>query len=153
MPKQPSNIELLLSLLERELTLPFSFPANSIKQRKPKLLLPPAQRGSSSTMTVLKGETLLLECFAEGLWVPWPLPSPLPYSVSNTAKSRCLLHACSSVTIFKNINTLPVSLKKQIGASLYGLQATTEYDLEVPAVYCGMQGWSKTKLKMCYCCL
>ncbi|CAO2606047.1 Neural cell adhesion molecule L1-like protein [Lemmus lemmus] len=44
--------------------------ANSIKQRKPKLLLPPAQSGSSSTMTVLKGDTLLLECFAEGLPTP-----------------------------------------------------------------------------------
>nr|XP_048294440.1 neural cell adhesion molecule L1-like protein isoform X3 [Myodes glareolus] len=44
--------------------------ANSIKQRKPKLLLPPAQSGSSSTMIVLKGETLLLECFAEGLPTP-----------------------------------------------------------------------------------
>ncbi|XP_041489327.1 neural cell adhesion molecule L1-like protein isoform X3 [Microtus oregoni] len=44
--------------------------ANSIKQRKPKLLLPPAQRGSSSTMIVLKGDTLLLECFAEGLPTP-----------------------------------------------------------------------------------
>ncbi|XP_057625440.1 neural cell adhesion molecule L1-like protein isoform X3 [Chionomys nivalis] len=44
--------------------------ANSIKQRKPKLLLPPAQSGSSSTMIVLKGDTLLLECFAEGLPTP-----------------------------------------------------------------------------------
>uniref|UniRef100_A0A8C8U502 Neural cell adhesion molecule L1-like protein n=1 Tax=Peromyscus maniculatus bairdii TaxID=230844 RepID=A0A8C8U502_PERMB len=44
--------------------------ANSIKQRKPKLLLPPAESGSASTMTVLKGETLLLECFAEGLPTP-----------------------------------------------------------------------------------
>lgn len=62
-----STIECLLSLFERELTPPVSFPANSIKQRKPKLLLPPAESGSASTMTVLKGETLLLECFAEGL--------------------------------------------------------------------------------------
>ncbi|KAK7809518.1 hypothetical protein U0070_023996 [Myodes glareolus] len=56
--------------------------ANSIKQRKPKLLLPPAQSGSSSTMIVLKGETLLLECFAEGLPTPqveWSKPgSELP---------------------------------------------------------------------------
>ncbi|XP_012980468.1 neural cell adhesion molecule L1-like protein isoform X3 [Mesocricetus auratus] len=56
--------------------------ANSIKQRKPKLLLPPAQSGSSTTMTVLKGETLLLECFAEGLPTPqveWSKPgSELP---------------------------------------------------------------------------
>ncbi|XP_036037092.1 neural cell adhesion molecule L1-like protein isoform X3 [Onychomys torridus] len=44
--------------------------ANSIKQRKPKLLLPPAESGSASTMTVLKGETLVLECFAEGLPTP-----------------------------------------------------------------------------------
>ncbi|XP_051010962.1 neural cell adhesion molecule L1-like protein isoform X3 [Acomys russatus] len=44
--------------------------ANSIKQRKPKLLLPPAQSGSSSSMTFLKGDTLLLECFAEGLPTP-----------------------------------------------------------------------------------
>ncbi|XP_038175763.1 neural cell adhesion molecule L1-like protein isoform X3 [Arvicola amphibius] len=56
--------------------------ANSIKQRKPKLLLPPAQSGSSSTMIVLKGDTLLLECFAEGLPTPqveWSkLDSELP---------------------------------------------------------------------------
>ncbi|XP_021046414.1 neural cell adhesion molecule L1-like protein isoform X2 [Mus pahari] len=44
--------------------------SNSIKQRKPKLLLPPAQMGSFSTKTVLKGDTLLLECFAEGLPTP-----------------------------------------------------------------------------------
>lgn len=44
--------------------------ANSIKQRKPKLLLPPAQSGSSTSMIVLKGDTLLLECFAEGLPTP-----------------------------------------------------------------------------------
>eukprot|EP00073_Rattus_norvegicus_P046419 XP_017448567.1 PREDICTED: neural cell adhesion molecule L1-like protein isoform X1 [Rattus norvegicus] len=44
--------------------------ANSIKQRKPKLLLPPAQIGSASSKTVLKGDTLLLECFAEGLPTP-----------------------------------------------------------------------------------
>ncbi|PNJ68083.1 CHL1 isoform 10, partial [Pongo abelii] len=40
--------------------------ANSIKQRKPKLLLPPTESGSESSITILKGETLLLECFAEG---------------------------------------------------------------------------------------
>lgn len=44
--------------------------ANSIKQRKPKLLLPPVQIGSASSKTVLKGDTLLLECFAEGLPTP-----------------------------------------------------------------------------------
>ncbi|XP_029334663.1 neural cell adhesion molecule L1-like protein isoform X1 [Mus caroli] len=56
--------------------------ANSIKQRKPKLLLPPAQMGSLSAKTVLKGDTLLLECFAEGLPTPhiqWSKPgSELP---------------------------------------------------------------------------
>lgn len=41
--------------------------ANSIKQRKPRLLLPPAERGPESSVTVLKGGALLLECFAEGL--------------------------------------------------------------------------------------
>lgn len=41
--------------------------ANSIKQRKPSLLLPPAERGPESAVTVLKGDALLLECFAEGL--------------------------------------------------------------------------------------
>ncbi|XP_003894227.2 neural cell adhesion molecule L1-like protein isoform X3 [Papio anubis] len=44
--------------------------ANSIKQRKPKLLLPPTESGSESSITILKGETLLLECFAEGLPTP-----------------------------------------------------------------------------------
>ncbi|XP_069875079.1 neural cell adhesion molecule L1-like protein isoform X1 [Dipodomys merriami] len=44
--------------------------ANSIKQRKPRLLLPPPERGDSSSMTILKGDTLLLECFAEGLPTP-----------------------------------------------------------------------------------
>lgn len=42
-------------------------PANSIKQRKPSLLLPPAARGPESAVTVLRGDTLVLECFAEGL--------------------------------------------------------------------------------------
>lgn len=41
--------------------------ANSIKQRKPRLLLPPPESGSESFVTILKGDTLLLECFAEGL--------------------------------------------------------------------------------------
>ncbi|XP_058534942.1 neural cell adhesion molecule L1-like protein isoform X1 [Ochotona princeps] len=44
--------------------------ANSIKQRKPRLLLPPAEGGAKSLITVLKGDTLLLECFAEGLPTP-----------------------------------------------------------------------------------
>uniref|UniRef100_A0A8C2S571 Neural cell adhesion molecule L1-like protein n=1 Tax=Capra hircus TaxID=9925 RepID=A0A8C2S571_CAPHI len=44
--------------------------ANSIKQRKPRLLLPPPESGSESSITVLKGDTLLLECFAEGLPTP-----------------------------------------------------------------------------------
>uniref|UniRef100_A0A8I3RT51 Neural cell adhesion molecule L1-like protein n=1 Tax=Canis lupus familiaris TaxID=9615 RepID=A0A8I3RT51_CANLF len=44
--------------------------ANSIKQRKPRLLLPPVESGSESTVTILKGDTLLLECFAEGLPTP-----------------------------------------------------------------------------------
>ncbi|XP_053456209.1 neural cell adhesion molecule L1-like protein isoform X1 [Nycticebus coucang] len=46
--------------------------ANSIKQRKPRLLLPPTESGSGSksSVTVLKGDTLLLECFAEGLPTP-----------------------------------------------------------------------------------
>nr|KAF6473617.1 cell adhesion molecule L1 like [Rousettus aegyptiacus] len=44
--------------------------SNSIKQRKPRLLLPPAERGPESSVTVLKGGALLLECFAEGLPTP-----------------------------------------------------------------------------------
>ncbi|XP_058419589.1 neural cell adhesion molecule L1-like protein isoform X2 [Diceros bicornis minor] len=44
--------------------------SNSIKQRKPRLLLPPPESGSKSSLTILKGETLLLECFAEGLPTP-----------------------------------------------------------------------------------
>ncbi|KAG8516838.1 Neural cell adhesion molecule L1-like protein, partial [Galemys pyrenaicus] len=44
--------------------------SNSIKQRKPRLLLPPAESGHESPVTVLKGHTLLLECFAEGLPTP-----------------------------------------------------------------------------------
>ncbi|XP_030884371.1 neural cell adhesion molecule L1-like protein [Leptonychotes weddellii] len=44
--------------------------ANLIKQRKPRLLLPPTERGSESSVTILKGDTLLLECFAEGLPTP-----------------------------------------------------------------------------------
>ncbi|KAM7064305.1 neural cell adhesion molecule L1-like protein isoform 3-T3 [Molossus nigricans] len=44
--------------------------ANSIKQRKPRLLLPPASLGPESSATVLRGATLLLECFAEGLPTP-----------------------------------------------------------------------------------
>uniref|UniRef100_G3U3P5 Neural cell adhesion molecule L1-like protein n=1 Tax=Loxodonta africana TaxID=9785 RepID=G3U3P5_LOXAF len=46
------------------------FIANLIKQRKPRLLLPPTERGSRSSEVILKGETLLLECFAEGLPTP-----------------------------------------------------------------------------------
>lgn len=44
--------------------------ANSIKQRKPRLLLPPAAEGPESSVTILKGDTLVLECFAEGLPTP-----------------------------------------------------------------------------------
>ncbi|XP_036287998.1 neural cell adhesion molecule L1-like protein isoform X3 [Pipistrellus kuhlii] len=44
--------------------------ANSIKQRKPSLLLPPAAKGPKSEVTVLRGDTLVLECFAEGLPTP-----------------------------------------------------------------------------------
>ncbi|XP_004629579.1 neural cell adhesion molecule L1-like protein isoform X1 [Octodon degus] len=44
--------------------------ANSIKQRKPRLLLPPPETGSESAVTILKGEALTLECFAEGLPTP-----------------------------------------------------------------------------------
>nr|XP_027787703.1 neural cell adhesion molecule L1-like protein isoform X2 [Marmota flaviventris] len=44
--------------------------SNSIKQRKPRLLLPPPESGGESSVSVLKGDTLLLECFAEGLPTP-----------------------------------------------------------------------------------
>ncbi|KAM4882718.1 neural cell adhesion molecule L1-like protein isoform 2-T6 [Thomomys bottae] len=44
--------------------------SNSIKQRKPRLLLPPPEQGDSSSLTILKGDRLLLECFAEGLPTP-----------------------------------------------------------------------------------
>ncbi|KAM9592703.1 neural cell adhesion molecule L1-like protein isoform 3-T3 [Trichechus inunguis] len=44
--------------------------ANSIKQRKPRLLLPPTEMGGQSSVIILKGDTLLLECFAEGLPTP-----------------------------------------------------------------------------------
>ncbi|MBZ3878997.1 Neural cell adhesion molecule L1-like protein [Sciurus carolinensis] len=44
--------------------------ANSIKQRKPRLLLPPLDSGGESSVAVLRGDTLLLECFAEGLPTP-----------------------------------------------------------------------------------
>ncbi|XP_009995235.1 PREDICTED: neural cell adhesion molecule L1-like protein [Chaetura pelagica] len=44
--------------------------ANFIKERKPKLLIPPESAGSSSSVTVIKGGVLLLECIAEGLPTP-----------------------------------------------------------------------------------
>ncbi|KAM5234695.1 neural cell adhesion molecule L1-like protein isoform 2-T14 [Hipposideros larvatus] len=44
--------------------------SNSIKQRKPRLLLPPVDRGPESSVTILRGDTLLLECFAEGIPTP-----------------------------------------------------------------------------------
>ncbi|XP_020834928.1 neural cell adhesion molecule L1-like protein isoform X1 [Phascolarctos cinereus] len=44
--------------------------ANSIKQREPRMLLPPETSGSHSSVTIIKGGTLLLECFAEGLPTP-----------------------------------------------------------------------------------
>ncbi|XP_047390608.1 neural cell adhesion molecule L1-like protein isoform X2 [Sciurus carolinensis] len=44
--------------------------SNSIKQRKPRLLLPPLDSGGESSVAVLRGDTLLLECFAEGLPTP-----------------------------------------------------------------------------------
>ncbi|XP_077889701.1 neural cell adhesion molecule L1-like protein isoform X2 [Ictidomys tridecemlineatus] len=44
--------------------------SNSIKQRKPRLLLPPPESGGESSVSVLRGDTLLLECFAEGLPTP-----------------------------------------------------------------------------------
>ncbi|NXJ87386.1 NCHL1 protein, partial [Corythaixoides concolor] len=48
----------------------FYFLANFIKERKPKLLIPPESAGSSSSVTVIKGGVLLLECIAEGLPTP-----------------------------------------------------------------------------------
>lgn len=45
-------------------------PANSIKQRKPRMLLPPGESGGASSVIVLKGDPLVLECFAEGLPTP-----------------------------------------------------------------------------------
>ncbi|NXB86997.1 NCHL1 protein, partial [Vidua chalybeata] len=44
--------------------------SNFIKERKPKLLIPPESAGSSSSVTVIKGGVLLLECIAEGLPTP-----------------------------------------------------------------------------------
>ncbi|XP_074860930.1 neural cell adhesion molecule L1-like protein isoform X1 [Carettochelys insculpta] len=44
--------------------------ANFIKERKPKMLIPPESSGSSSSVTVIKGGVLLLECIAEGLPTP-----------------------------------------------------------------------------------
>ncbi|XP_043407506.1 neural cell adhesion molecule L1-like protein isoform X5 [Chelonia mydas] len=44
--------------------------ANFIKERKPKILIPPESSGSSSSVTVIKGGVLLLECIAEGLPTP-----------------------------------------------------------------------------------
>ncbi|CAN8186268.1 unnamed protein product [Coccothraustes coccothraustes] len=44
--------------------------ANFIKERKPKLLIPPESAGTSSSVTVIKGGVLLLECIAEGLPTP-----------------------------------------------------------------------------------
>ncbi|MEE6501930.1 hypothetical protein FKM82_004357 [Ascaphus truei] len=41
--------------------------SNSLKERKPKMVTP---RGTSSPLTVLKGEVLVLECIAEGLPTP-----------------------------------------------------------------------------------
>ncbi|XP_056660421.1 neural cell adhesion molecule L1-like protein isoform X7 [Monodelphis domestica] len=44
--------------------------SNVIKQREPRMLLPPETSGSHSSITIIKGGTLLLECFAEGLPTP-----------------------------------------------------------------------------------
>ncbi|XP_021265269.1 neural cell adhesion molecule L1-like protein isoform X2 [Numida meleagris] len=44
--------------------------ANFIKERKPKLLIPPESAGGSSSVTVIKGGVLQLECIAEGLPTP-----------------------------------------------------------------------------------
>uniref|UniRef100_A0ACB8EH36 Uncharacterized protein n=1 Tax=Sphaerodactylus townsendi TaxID=933632 RepID=A0ACB8EH36_9SAUR len=44
--------------------------ANLIKERKPKLLIPPESSGHSSDVTVIKGNDLFLECIAEGLPTP-----------------------------------------------------------------------------------
>ncbi|NXW43371.1 NCHL1 protein, partial [Nyctiprogne leucopyga] len=44
--------------------------SNFIKERKPKLLIPPESAGRSSSVTVIKGGVLLLECIAEGLPTP-----------------------------------------------------------------------------------
>ncbi|NWR19855.1 NCHL1 protein, partial [Emberiza fucata] len=61
--KQISEISHLTSVL-------FYLSANFIKERKPKLLIPPESAGSSSSVTVIKGGVLLLECIAEGLPTP-----------------------------------------------------------------------------------
>uniref|UniRef100_A0A8C5UE56 Neural cell adhesion molecule L1-like protein n=1 Tax=Malurus cyaneus samueli TaxID=2593467 RepID=A0A8C5UE56_9PASS len=44
--------------------------SGSRSERKPKLLIPPESAGSSSSVTVIKGGVLLLECIAEGLPTP-----------------------------------------------------------------------------------
>uniref|UniRef100_A0A287CT75 Cell adhesion molecule L1 like n=1 Tax=Ictidomys tridecemlineatus TaxID=43179 RepID=A0A287CT75_ICTTR len=48
--------------------------ANSIKQRKPRLLLPPPESGGESSVSVLRGDTLLLECFVEWTKLAGDLP-------------------------------------------------------------------------------
>uniref|UniRef100_A0A8D0HGG8 Neural cell adhesion molecule L1-like protein n=1 Tax=Sphenodon punctatus TaxID=8508 RepID=A0A8D0HGG8_SPHPU len=44
--------------------------ANFIKERKPKMLIPPESSSTRSSVTVIKGGILLLECIAEGLPTP-----------------------------------------------------------------------------------
>ncbi|KFP91655.1 Neural cell adhesion molecule L1-like, partial [Apaloderma vittatum] len=44
--------------------------SNFIKERKPRLLIPPESAGSRSSVTVIKGGVLQLECIAEGLPTP-----------------------------------------------------------------------------------
>ena len=105
--------------------------ANSIKQRKPRLLLPPPESGSESSVTILKGETLLLECFAEGLWVTWPCSwlfplCPVKNEIAVKSMPACIFKKMIS---FRRENPVTTFLGKVICTSLCRFQAVTKIDL------------------------
>ncbi|XP_054832858.1 neural cell adhesion molecule L1-like protein isoform X2 [Eublepharis macularius] len=68
--KMPMTLTVTRSKHANDSSSPSATAANLIKERKPRLLIPPESSGHSSDVTVIKGNDLFLECIAEGLPTP-----------------------------------------------------------------------------------
>ncbi|XP_060095547.1 neural cell adhesion molecule L1-like protein isoform X1 [Heteronotia binoei] len=68
--KMPMTLTVTRSKHANDSSTPSATTANLIKERKPRLLIPPESSGRSSDVTVIKGNDLFLECIVEGLPTP-----------------------------------------------------------------------------------